>query len=92
MENLIASIGAGNMDFSGGIYNSADISCSMGNVSMELEGSQADFNYQLNCVAGNMEIDGNSYSGAAVDRTVDNGAAKFMEIDCSMGNVEVTFK
>ena len=92
VEHLIASIGAGNMDFSGGIYGSADISCSMGNVSMELEGSQADFNYQLNCVAGNMEIDGNSYSGAAVDHTVDNGAAKFMEIDCSMGNVEVTFK
>lgn len=92
VESLNASISAGNMYFSGGVYGSAEISCSMGNVSMELEGEQADFNYQLNCVAGSMEIDGNSYSGASVDHAIDNGAAKYMEIDCSMGNVEVDFK
>lgn len=91
VENLVASIGAGNMDFSGGIYRSAEISCSMGNVSMELEGEKEDFNYQLNCVAGNMEIDGESYVGAAVERSIDNGAAKQIKIDCSMGNVEVDF-
>lgn len=91
VENLVASIGAGNMEFSGGIYESAQITCSMGNVSMELEGEKEDFNYQLNCVAGNMEIDGDSYAGAAVDQYIDNGAAKYMEIECSMGNVEVDF-
>lgn len=91
VETLTASIGAGNMDFSGGIYSSAQITCSMGNVSMQLEGEKEDFNYQLNCVAGNMEIDGDSYAGAAVDQYIDNGAAKYMEIECSMGNVEVDF-
>ena len=91
VEALVASIGAGNMYFSGGIYRSAQITCSMGNVSMELEGEKEDFNYQLNCVASNMEIDGDNYAGAAVDQYIDNGAAKYMEIDCSMGNVEVDF-
>lgn len=91
VENLTASIGAGNMDFSGGIYRSAEISCSMGNVNMELEGEKDDFNYQLNCVAGNMEIDGDRYSGAAMERYIDNDAAKTITIDCSMGNVEVDF-
>lgn len=91
VENLYASIGAGNMDFSGGIYRSAEISCSMGNVSMELEGDEDDFNYQLNCVAGNMEIDGERYYGAALERYIDNDAAKTISIDCSMGNVEVDF-
>ena len=91
VENLTASIGAGNMDFSGGIYRSAEISCSMGNVDMELEGDKDDFNYQLSCVAGNMEIDGDRYSGAAMERYIDNGAAKTITIDCSMGNVEVDF-
>lgn len=91
VETLAASIGAGNMDFSGGIGSSAQITCSMGNVSMELEGEKEDFNYQLNCVAGNMKIDGDSYAGASVDQYIDNGAAKYMEIDCSMGNVEVDF-
>ncbi len=88
---LSASIGAGNMDFEGAVNGSAEIGCSMGNVSMELEGDKQDFNYQLSCVAGNMEIDGDSYAGAAVERTIDNGADKSMEIDCSMGNVKVEF-
>lgn len=92
VENLTASIGAGNMELTGGIYTGAKISCSMGNVRLELEGEQKDFNYELSCVAGNMEIDGSSFSGAVMDRSIDNGAAKSMEIDCSMGNVEVIFQ
>ena len=92
VENLTASIGAGNMELSGGIHRYAEISCSMGNVHMELEGEQEDFNYELSCVAGNMEIGGASFSGAVMDRSINNGAAKSMEIDCSMGNVEVVFQ
>lgn len=42
----------------------------------------------MNCLAGNMKIGGDSYAGAAVDQYIDNGAAKTMVIDCSMGNVE----
>ena len=91
VQTLSASIGAGNMEFSGAIDVGADISCSMGNVSMELEGEKQDFNYELSCVAGNMEIGGDSFSGAVMDRSIDNGAAKYMDIDCSMGNVEVDF-
>ncbi len=89
--SLDASIDMGNMDFTGAINESAEISCSMGNVNMDLEGNQEDFNFQLNCVAGNMEIDGERFSGAAMDRYIDNGAAKYMEINCSMGNVDIKF-
>lgn len=91
VEELTASIGAGNMEFSGGIYGIAEISCSMGNVSMDLEGEKEDFNYQLSCVAGNMEIDGERFAGAMMERYIDNGASKTLELDCSMGNVEVDF-
>ncbi len=92
VENLTASVGAGNMELSGAIYTDAKISCSMGNVHMELEGEQKDFNYDLSCVAGNMEIGEDSFSGAVMDRSIDNSAAKSMDIDCSMGNVEVIFR
>lgn len=91
VQTLTASIGAGNMEFDGAINESAEISCSMGNVTMELEGDKKDFNYQLSCVAGNMDIDGETFAGAVMERTIDNGADKSMDIDCSMGNVEVDF-
>jgi len=91
VRNLGATVGAGNIEFEGTVFESAQISCSMGNVSMELEGEKEDFDYQLNCVAGNVEIDGDSYVGAVTDRYIDNGAARLMEINCNMGNVEVDF-
>lgn len=91
VQTLTASIDAGNMEFDGAINESAEISCSMGNVSMELEGDKKDFNYQLSCVAGSMDIDGEIFAGAVMERTIDNGADKSMDIDCSMGNVEVDF-
>lgn len=91
VQTLAASIGAGNMEFDGAINESADISCSMGNVTMKLEGDKKDFNYQLSCVAGNMNIDGEIFAGAVMDQTIDNRADKFMDIDCSMGNVEIDF-
>lgn len=92
VQSLTASIDAGNMDFTGAINESAEISCSMGNVNMSLTGNKQEFNYQLSCVAGNMEVDGDVYGGAAVDRFIDNGADKYIEISCSMGSVEVDFQ
>lgn len=92
LSTLSAQIGAGNLEFSGAIRENAEIECSMGNVSMKLEGDKQDFNYDLNCVAGNMEIGKDKYSGAAVEKEIDNGAEKYINIDCSMGNVEVDFE
>ncbi len=92
VDILTAEIGAGNLELSGAIHEGAEISCSMGNVSMELEGEPIDFNYELSCVAGNMEIGEDKFSGATQEREIDNGAEKYMNIDCSMGNVEVDFE
>lgn len=92
VQTLAASIGAGNMDFTGAVNESAEISCNMGNVNMSLTGNKQDFNYQLSCVAGSMKVDGDVFGGAAVDRDIDNGADKYMQISCSMGNVEVDFQ
>lgn len=92
LNTLQAEIGAGNLEFSGTIQEGAEIECSMGNVSMKLKGDKLDYNYDLNCVAGNMEIGGDKFSGAAVEKEIDNGAEKYIDIECSMGNVEVDFE
>lgn len=92
LSTLSAQIGAGNLEFSGEIRENAEIECSMGNVRMKLEGEKLDYNYELDCVAGNMEIGGDKYSGAAVSKEIDNGAEKSIDIECSMGNVEVEFE
>ncbi len=91
VQNLSASAGMGNLEYSGSIDGTADISCSMGNVSLDLKGHEEDFNYELHCVAGNIDIDGHKYTGVEMSQSIDNGAGKSIEIDCSMGNVEVDF-
>lgn len=92
MGSFSAEIGAGNLELNGIINGDTQISCSMGNVSMKLQGQETDFDYELNCVAGNMEIGDDEFSGASVERNIDNGATKNMTIECTMGNVEVKFE
>ena len=86
---LISSIS--NLEYSGDIGAAADISCSMGNVSLDLKGDREDFNYELHCVGGNLDIDGDKYAGVDISKSIDNGTDKSIEINCSMGNVEVDF-
>ncbi len=91
VQNLSASASMGNLEYSGDIGAAADISCSMGNVSLDLKGDREDFNYELHCVGGNLDIDGDKYAGVDISKSIDNGTDKSIEINCSMGNVEVDF-
>jgi hypothetical protein len=64
----------------------------MGNITMQLEGEEEDFDYELDCVTGNLRIGDTEYSGLASSREVDNNAIKKMDLQCAMGNIEVEFE
>ena len=50
-----------------------------------------DYNYHLSCAAGNIDLDDTSYSGAGINKYIDNGSDKKLDIDCGMSNVRVEF-
>lgn len=93
VDELKVEIGMGELVGSGSIDKSADLECSMGNLELTLTGSQKDFNYQLEVAAGNLDLGSNSYSGLATKQKILSPiAVKTMDIECSMGNVTISFE
>lgn len=71
--------------------DSLDASVDMGEIEFKASGSQTDYDYEINCGMGNIEVDGRSYSGMGVTKSISNSAGRKMELSCSMGNIEVEF-
>lgn len=91
IDTLEAEVGMGEFLADGAIDKSADVNCSMGNVEMVLDGSEQDFNYHLDGALGNIDVGGESFSGFSQEKEIDNKAGKDMEIECSMGNISISF-
>ncbi len=88
---LDAEIGMGEFVAVGALNGDADVVCSMGNVSLALEGSQRDFNYSLSKAMGNVTLGGFSSSGFSSEKDIDNNANKTIDIECAVGNVAIRF-
>lgn len=91
VKSLDADIGMGELVARGSVNGDVDVSCSMGNVDMEITGRQEDFNYELTGAMGNIDLGAAGYSGLGMSKTIDNGADKNMEVECSAGNITIKF-
>ncbi len=69
----------------------ADVECSMGSVEMTLAGREQDFNFQLECAMGSIDLGTWSYTGLGQEKDIDNGAARKIDLECSMGYIDVQF-
>ena len=74
------------------ISKKLDAEVGMGNITIHLEGQENNFNYDLSCGMGNINLGKKEYSGLSKDTTIDNGAAVDVELECGMGNLEIYFK
>lgn len=75
----------------GTISGNIELSCDMGNLYLEMQGKEEEFNYEIECSMGSITIDGYDYSGFGKEKYIDNRAAKEIKAECSMGNIEVVF-
>lgn len=89
---LDVEVGMGEFKARGAVNSDAEVECSMGNVELELDGRQEDFNYQLEGAMGSIQLGKESMGGFAQEKSIDNGARKSMQIECSMGNITLRFR
>ena len=89
--NLNISVGMGNFAGAGVIEGKAQAECSMGNLSLRLAGAQTDYDYEIECVMGNISLGDKKYNKKVQEQTINNGAGRKISLECSMGNIEVTF-
>lgn len=91
-KDVEVNVGMGEMEFCGFAGGNLDLKCGMGDIQFLTKGMRyEDFNYDIKCAAGNIDLNGSSYAGMAFKRTIDNGSSRKVIIDCGMGNVTVEF-
>lgn len=85
-------VSMGELIFEGCISSDMSAEVGMGNIELTLTGSQHDHNYELEAGMGGITIGQRDYGGIAFDTELDNGANSTYSLECSMGNITITFK
>ena len=88
---LNAECGAGELNLQNVTAENADVDCGIGQISMEMTGQREDYNYEVNCGIGQVVIGNDSYSGLGQSKQIQNNGSKFMEIDCGIGEIDISF-
>lgn len=83
--------GAGSVTASGDAGRKLEADCGVGELLLNLKGVKEDYNYDLECGIGEIRCADESYSGFGKDYTIDNHAAKNMEIECGIGQITVKY-
>lgn len=84
-------LGMGSVDIGGAIEGDLNVDCSMGTVMLDLDGTEQDHNFYIDCSMGEVKVGSRSYSSLSSGVTINNGSSSNYDIDCSMGNVTVKF-
>lgn len=85
-------VGMGTIYYQGELKEDVSISCDMGNVELDVQGSEADFDYQVECAMGSITIGGRQFAAVAGEKRIDNSAAKTMDVDCDLGGIVIEFE
>ena len=92
LDNTEISVGMGSVQLEGRVNGDLQADCDMGSIRMYLEQAKEDFQYDIQCDMGSVQIDKENYSSFLRAKLKDgNGGNQKMEIDCGMGSVDIFF-
>ena len=84
-------VGMGDCVYYGTILKDLEAECDLGNIGITVTGSMKDYNYEIECNAGNIDLGGNSITSLAFEKEIFNGAPGTFELSCNMGSITVDF-
>lgn len=92
IKNTSMDVGMGAIFYGGIIQGPLEADCGMGAISLELEGDESDYNYNIDVDAGDVQIGERSYSGIGYSDYIDNGSKDEFDLDCDMGSISIAFE
>lgn len=90
-EEVDMEVGAGAFTYKGSVSKKIAVECGLGSARLSVEGEAQDFDYTLECGLGSVTVEDGPYILGIGEERMNNQAEKKMELDCGMGNIEVTF-
>lgn len=92
-ERMDAEVNSGNLEIESVSCLDIRSKCSFGSLKMHMNESENYYNYELDCVAGNIKVgDMKAVSGVAKKKQVDHGTNHYFKIESNMGNVKIEFQ
>lgn len=82
--------GVGEIDVEKAGAEEVILECGVGELNITLEGTEADYSYQIDCGIGEVGIADTTYSGLGTTREVKNGD-RTVDIACGVGEINVDF-
>ena len=90
--NCDLQVGAGTIDIDQIDVQKLNADCGAGEIDMVVTGKEKDYNYDLSCGMGEIDLENSEYSGLGIEKTISNeGAQKDMALECGMGEIDVEF-
>ena len=85
-------VGAGTIEIDQLDVQKLNADCGAGEIDMVVTGKEKDYNYDLSCGMGEIDLENSEYSGLGIEKTISNeGAKKDMVLECGMGEIDVEF-
>ena len=92
VEHLEVETSMADFHFSGVVKNRAEVSNSMGNITMDINASEQEVGYYIENSMGSVVVGNRSHSGFDGTMRENENAPIFLELKNSMGNIEVKFQ
>ena len=84
-------VNAGSITLAGILGTETGIETAAGKVELALTDAYNDYNYALSCAGGSVKIGEQAVEGIAKTLEIEHGAIKHMDIECSVGAVNICF-
>ena len=92
VANCDLQVGAGTIDIDQIDVKKLNADCGAGEIDMVVTGKEKDYNYDLSCGMGEINLEDSEYSGIGIEKNISNeGARKDMVLECGMGEIDVEF-
>jgi len=92
IKNLDLQCGTGQATIYATLDGKNSLNCSVGEINLITSGKESDFNYDISCAIGKVDINDRTYSGFSNSKHIDNGAAKSLNVTCNIGHIKVDFQ
>lgn len=91
-EKLALDVGAGSCTLNLDLSKDADVECGVGEIVLNLQGIESDFDYAVECGIGSVQIGDTEYSGLGTDKKISNKSKKKIGAQCGIGSISIDFE
>lgn len=88
---LDAECGAGELIMTAITADTTDLECGVGLLKYQAVGADKDYNYNIKCGIGEVQVGSEIFSGLGSKKSINNGSSNTMDIDCGIGEISVSF-